>query len=144
MAKSARTEEQEPLTPKQLKELKELLQSRKRKILEAEEQLMEADRESAGLRHADEVDLASAEWESTVEHRMRGRDVALLKKITKALVLVDEGGYGECENCGNYIGFKRLLARPEATLCIECKEEQERVEKSFMKEAPIENPFNFE
>lgn len=144
MAKSARTEEQEPLTPKQLKELKELLQSRKRKILEAEEQLMEADRESAGLRHADEVDLASAEWESTVEHRMRGRDVALLKKISKALVLVDEGGYGECENCGNYIGFKRLLARPEATLCIECKEEQERVEKSFMKEAPIENPFNFE
>ena len=144
MAKSARSEEQEPLNPKQLKELKELLQSRKRKILEAEEQLMEADRESAGLRHADEVDLASAEWDATVEHRMRGRDVALLKKINKALVLVDEGGYGECENCGNHIGFKRLLARPEATLCIECKEEQERVEKSFMKEAPIENPFNFE
>ncbi|MFO0746123.1 MAG: TraR/DksA C4-type zinc finger protein [Myxococcota bacterium] len=144
MAKTPRTEEQEPLTPKQLKELRELLLSRKRKILEAEEQLLEADRESAGLRHADEVDLASAEWDVTVEHRMRGRDVALLKKITKALTLVDEGGYGECENCGNYIGYKRLLARPEATLCIECKEEQERVEKNFMKEAPIENPFSFE
>jgi len=144
MAKSPRTEEQEPLSPKQLKELRELLMQRRGKILEAEEQLQEADRESAGLRHADEVDLASAEWESTVEHRMRGRDVALLKKINKAIALVDEGGYGECENCGNYIGYKRLLARPEATLCIECKEEQERVEKSFMKEAPIENPFNFE
>lgn len=144
MAKAPRNEDQEPLSAKQLKELKELLNQRKRKILEAEEQLLEADRESAGLRHADEVDLASAEWDTTVEHRMRGRDVALLKKITKALTMIDEGGYGECENCGNYIGFKRLQARPEATLCIECKEEQERVEKNFMKEAPIENPFSFE
>ena len=77
---------------------------RRRKIVDAEEQLLEADREEGALRHADEVDLASAEWDVTVEHRMRGRDVALLKKISKALVLIEEGNYGECENCGNYIG----------------------------------------
>jgi DnaK suppressor protein len=144
MSRPSRSEDNEPLTTKQLAELKGILAGRKRKILEAEEQNLETDRESAGLRHADEVDLASAEWDVTVEHRMRGRDVALLKKITKALVLAEEGGYGECESCGNYIGYKRLLARPEATLCIECKEEQERVEKSFMKEQAIDNPFPFE
>lgn len=144
MAKAPRGEEQEPLSAKQLAELKAILTMRKRKIVEAEETQMDADREEGALRHADEVDLASAEWDVTVEHRMRGRDVALLKKISKALSLIDEGNYGECENCGNYIGYKRLLARPEASLCIECKEEQERVEKSFMKEQPIDNPFSFE
>ncbi|MBL8784475.1 MAG: TraR/DksA C4-type zinc finger protein [Deltaproteobacteria bacterium] len=144
MAKTPRNDETEPLSAKQLNELKGILVLRKRKIVEAEEQSYEQDREDGALRHADEVDLASAEWDVTVEHRMRGRDVALLKKVSKALTLIEEGGYGECENCGNYIGYKRLLARPEASLCIECKEEQERVEKSFMKEQPIDNPFSFE
>lgn len=140
-------EEADELTPGQLQELSDLLASRRKKILEAETQMVEADRESAGLRHADEVDLASAEWDVTVEHRMRGREAALLKKIQKALNRIEQGMYGECENfddCGNYIGYKRLLARPEATLCITCKEEQERVERNFMKEAPIDNPFSFE
>jgi DnaK suppressor protein len=140
-------EEADELTAEQLQELSDLLQSRRKKILDAETQMVEADRESAGLRHADEVDLASAEWDVTVEHRMRGRDAALLKKIQKALNRIEQGNYGECENfddCGNYIGYKRLLARPEASLCITCKEEQERVERNFMKEAPIDNPFSFE
>ncbi len=148
MRKTTRViEEADELDTEQIEELKELLISRRKKILEAETQMVENDRESAGLRHADEVDLASAEWDVTVEHRMRGREAALLKKIQKTLNRIEAGTYGECENfddCGNYIGFKRLQARPEATLCITCKEEQERVERNFMKEAPIDNPFSFE
>jgi len=140
-------EEADELTREQIAELTTLLAARRKKINDAEMQMVEADRESAGLRHADEVDLASAEWDATVEHRMRGRETALLKKIQKALNRIEAGTYGECENfddCGNYIGFKRLQARPEATFCITCKEEQERVERGFMKEAPIDNPFSFE
>lgn len=144
MAQNPRTDETEPLSAEQLSELKNILITRKQKLLDAEEQSSEADREEGGLRHADEVDLASAEWDVAVEHRMRGRNVALLKKIDRALGRVLDGTYGECDNCGNYIGYKRLLMRPEGSLCIECKEEQERLEKSFMKEQPIDNPFNFE
>lgn len=143
MSTPPRYEEQEPLTDTQLEELKGVLLMRKKQIVKSEEDHVEHDREDAALRAPDEVDLASAEWERTFEHRMRGRETALLKKINKALVRMDEGEYGECESCGNYIGFKRLSARPEATMCIECKEEQERVEKNFKKATRIDNSFPF-
>lgn len=138
-----RYEEQEPLTEAQYEELKNVLLERKRQILRAEGEHVDHDREDAALRAPDEVDLASAEWERTLEHRMRGRDAALLKKINKTLALFDEGEYGECQSCGNYIGYKRLSARPEATMCIECKEEQERVERNFKKSSRIDNSFPF-
>ncbi|PIE65490.1 MAG: hypothetical protein CSA24_02645 [Deltaproteobacteria bacterium] len=144
MAKNERYEEQEPLSDEQVDTLKGILLERRNRIIRAEEEHSDADRQGdKEMRHADEVDLATAEWDRTVEQRMRGRETALLKKIDKALALVEEGTYGECDSCGNYIGFKRLTARPEATLCIECKEEQERVEKNFRKARRIDNPFPF-
>lgn len=143
MTNSPRYEEHEPLTDEQLEELKNTLISRRQKIIRAEEDSIEFEREQSEDRHPDELDLATAEWDRTVEQRMRGRDTALLKKIDKALVLMTEGTYGECTSCSNYIGYKRLSARPEATLCIECKEEQERLEKNFQKASRIDNPFPF-
>lgn len=143
MTNSPRYEEHEPLTDAQLEELKNTLLSRRHKIIRAEEDSIEFEREQSEDRHPDELDLATAEWDRTVEQRMRGRDTALLKKIDKALVLIGEGTYGECTSCSNYIGYKRLSARPEATLCIECKEEQERLEKNFQKASRIDNPFPF-
>lgn len=143
MTNSPRFEEQEPLSDEQIEELKQTLLSRRHKIIRAEEDSIEYERETSEDRHPDELDLATAEWDRTVEQRMRGRDTALLKKIDKALALITEGSYGECSSCGNYIGYKRLSARPEATLCIECKEEQERVEKNYQKASRIDNPFPF-
>jgi DnaK suppressor protein len=55
----------------------------------------------------------------------------LLDKIQKALLRLDDGTFGVCEECGEKISQKRLEARPETTLCIRCKEEQERIEKDF-------------
>ncbi len=81
----------------------------------------------------DEVDLASAEYEAAFEYRLRDREQYLLKKIEKALERLDKNEYDECESCGGPISKKRLLARPEATLCIICKEEQEQVEKGYLK-----------
>jgi DnaK suppressor protein len=49
-----------------------------------------------------------------------------LTAVRKALAKFDDGSYGMCEVCGNDIGFARLLARPEAALCITC---QSRLEK---------------
>ena len=48
-----------------------------------------------------------------------------------ALRKLDQGEFGVCEECGGMIGKKRLEARPETTLCIRCKEDQERIEKAY-------------
>ena len=51
-----------------------------------------------------------------------------MKKIDSALERIEDGSFGECEDCGEDISMKRLLARPTAQFCISCKEEQERGE----------------
>jgi DnaK suppressor protein len=61
--------------------------------------------------------------------RLRERERGLLAKIEEALQKIEQGVYGECESCGEEIGLKRLEARPVAELCIDCKSEQERMER---------------
>ena len=63
--------------------------------------------------------------------RLRNREASYLKKIEFALLRIKEGNFGECEDCGDEIDVRRLEARPTTSLCIGCKEEQERGEKSF-------------
>jgi DnaK suppressor protein len=65
------------------------------------------------------------------EFRLRGREKTFLQKIDRALRKIDEGDFGVCEECGEEISTKRLEARPETTLCIRCKEDQERHEKDY-------------
>lgn len=55
-----------------------------------------------------------------------GHNAAQMLILKRALAKFDDGTYGECEECGNPIGFSRLQARPEARLCITC---QTRAEK---------------
>jgi DnaK suppressor protein len=82
----------------------------------------------------DEVDLASSESDQSMNIRLRDREQTLLKKINKALEKIDSGSYGVCETCGEDISIRRLEARPVTDMCIRCKEEQERVERSFAEE----------
>ena len=77
----------------------------------------------------DEIDTASSEVNLAFQGRLRERERGLLAKIEEALQKIEQGVYGECENCGEEIGLKRLEARPVAELCIECKSEQERMER---------------
>ncbi len=79
----------------------------------------------------DESDVASTEVSQRVTLRLRDRERKLLNKIEKALKKIDDGTYGICERCGGKIGLKRLESRPVATLCIKCKEEQEREESDY-------------
>jgi len=79
----------------------------------------------------DEVDVATEESHQTLSLRLRDRESMLLNKIEKTLKRIDDDDFGYCEECGNDIGLKRLSARPVATLCIGCKEEQEKVEKGY-------------
>ncbi len=77
----------------------------------------------------DEIDTASSEIGLSFIGRLRERERGLLNKINAALEKIDQGVYGECENCGEEIGLKRLEARPVAELCIDCKAEQEKLER---------------
>ncbi len=77
----------------------------------------------------DEIDTASSEINLAFMGRLRERERGLLKKINQALDKMEEGIYGECESCGEEIGVKRLEARPVAELCIDCKAEQEKLER---------------
>lgn len=77
----------------------------------------------------DDVDQASADVEQALRMRLRNREMLLIKKINEALTRIEEGTFGECESCENDIELKRLEARPTATLCIACKEDEERREQ---------------
>jgi len=79
----------------------------------------------------DEADLASRETNLAFLLRLKDRERQLIKKIDIALEKIEEGSYGICEICEEPIELKRLEARPEASLCLSCKEEQERQEKRF-------------
>ena len=77
----------------------------------------------------DETDWTAMELESNMRLRLRNREALFLKKIDEALARIAEGSFGECESCEEEIDAKRLEARPTATMCVQCKEEQERVEQ---------------
>ena len=80
---------------------------------------------------SDVVDQASSQTEKTVEMRTLNRQIKLLAKIDKAIKKIDNDTYGYCEETGEPIGLKRLIARPIATLSIEAQEKHEKNEKIF-------------
>ena len=77
----------------------------------------------------DVVDQASSYTEKNVEMRTVNRQIKLVSKIDAALKRLKDGTYGFCEETGEPIGLKRLIARPIATLCIAAQEKHEREEK---------------
>ncbi len=113
---------------------KEMLKKEKEKLLENMERMKNGevfvDKDSI----KDVVDAASDELDKAFVMRIRDRELKLIKKIDEALKRIEEGSYGICEECGCDIEEKRLNARPVATLCIACKEEQEEQEKRLEKQ----------
>ena len=80
---------------------------------------------------ADIVDQASSYTEKNVEIRAINRQIKLISKIDSALKRIKDGTYGFCEDTGEPIGLKRLMARPVATLSIAAQEKHEKEEKVF-------------
>ena len=79
----------------------------------------------------DVVDQAASQTEKNVEMRTLNRQIKLLSKIEKAIKKIKDNTYGYCEETGEPIGLKRLIARPIATLSIEAQEKHEKNEKIF-------------
>lgn len=115
------------LTPKQLEQFRQILLKRQ---LAAQKE-MHAQRDPPPDRTPDELDVASNETQVTFDSRLLDRASDQLTKIDQALQRIERGEYDECDSCGDPISARRLQASPEATLCIECKEEQEVVERNY-------------
>jgi DnaK suppressor protein len=120
------------LTKKELKKFQELLDEKRKAVLERARQMLSVENMALDTNDLpDEMDLASSEYLQSFEFRLRGREKSLLSKLDLALKKIDDGTFGVCEICEEPIGKKRLEARPETTLCIKCKEDQEREERTM-------------
>ncbi len=82
-----------------------------------------------GLQRPDMADRAQVESNASIKLRTRDRERKLISKIDSALRRIDLGTYGYCEDTGDPIGLKRLMARPIASLCLDAQERHEKMEK---------------
>ncbi len=74
----------------------------------------------------DTADLGASSFERDYELTVLSSELDKLAQIDRALARIDDGTYGVCESCGNPIGKMRLMAFPRATLCMTCKQREER------------------
>ena len=105
-----------------------LLEWRNELLRESDQTLLNM--QQVSLQEPDITDRASLETERALELRTRDRERKLISKIDSALRRIDTGDYGYCDDTGEPIGLKRLIARPIATLSLEAQEQHERMEKT--------------
>jgi DnaK suppressor protein len=79
----------------------------------------------------DSIDESMEEELFSTEMRLHDREKFLLGKINKQFVRLENGNIDVCDDCGETISFRRLLARPVTTLCIDCKEQSEKEEAAI-------------
>ena len=110
----------------------------KKKLVEWKNEIIELNSKGLYLKDVDHeisspdvVDQAASQTEKNVEMRTLNRQIKLLSKIEKAIKKIKNNTYGYCEETGEEIGLKRLIARPIATLSIEAQEKHEKNEKIF-------------
>ncbi|MDA8851973.1 RNA polymerase-binding protein DksA [Hyphomicrobiales bacterium] len=123
--------EKEPFMNAKQKEFfkRKLLAWRSDIIQETKETLNNLQKEVVNF--SDIADRASSETDRSLELRARDRQRKLISKIDEALLRIEDGAYGYCEDTGESIGLKRLVARPIATLSIDSQERHERKEKVY-------------
>lgn len=119
------------LKKKDLERFKEILLERRQTLLKQAADTYERGLSVQTEELPDEVDLASAEADQSMDLLLRDRERILLRKIDKALKKFETNEFGMCEECGEMISVQRLEARPVAEYCIQCKEDMEQAEKSF-------------
>ena len=110
----------------------------KSRLIEWKNEIIEFNNKSLYLKDVDHeisspdiIDQAASQTEKTVEMRTLNRQRKLLSKIDQAIKRINNDTYGYCEETGEPIGVKRLIARPIATLSIDAQEKHERNEKIF-------------
>jgi len=125
-----RRKNEEYMSTEQLEHFREILTKWKNQLLDEVNRTVSHMKEDAS-NFADPADRATQEEEFGLELRTRDRERKLIRKINAALLRIDEGTYGYCEETGEEIGIQRLEARPVATLCLEAQERHEMRERQF-------------
>ncbi|MEW6410068.1 MAG: TraR/DksA family transcriptional regulator [Nitrospirota bacterium] len=110
------------------KKIKEMLLSKKKSLLSKNNYYTEVSE-----RHGDTLDSATSETQNMIDDAFDRKTLLTIRDIDTALRKIDDGSYGLCEECGEEIPPKRLEVFPTATLCIRCKEEMERYQKTISK-----------
>jgi DnaK suppressor protein len=132
MTTAAAATSSKSLNKKELKKFQDLLDEKRKAVLERAREMLSIENMSLDTNDLpDEMDLASSEYLQSFEFRLRGREKSLLSKLDLALKKIEDGTFGICEICDDPSGNQRLEARPETTLCIKCKEDQEREERTM-------------
>ncbi|MFO1350776.1 MAG: RNA polymerase-binding protein DksA [Gammaproteobacteria bacterium] len=121
---------EEYMSERQKEHFKKILTEWKQQLV-AESERTVSHMQNEPLNLPDPNDRASQEEEFSLELRTRDRERKLLHKIEKSLQRLVNDEYGYCEACGIEIGLRRLEARPTAELCIDCKQLEEKKEKSW-------------
>ena len=120
------SEDEEYMSENQLNYFRERLCSWRNEVIQSTRSFLGTLRETA-LRSADEVESSANQADMTLDFQSRQRQERLLEQIDYALMRIEEGEYGYCEETGEEIGLGRLLARPVATLSVEAQERRERL-----------------
>ena len=124
-------EKEKYMCSKQKSYFKKRLMDWRSEIIESNTKSLYLNEVNHEISSPDIVDQASSQTEKTVEMRTLNRQRKLISKIDKAIKKIKDNTYGYCEETGEPIGIKRLIARPIATLTIEAQEKHEKNEKIF-------------
>jgi len=123
-------EREEYMNPRQLAWFRQRLLAWRDELLEESqrtvEELRDEDRDVT-----DEAERASREGEHSLALRTRERYRKLIPKINAAIERIEDGNYGYCDETGEPIGVRRLMARPIATLSVEAQERHEKLSKQL-------------
>ena len=125
------TEKEKYMNSKQKAYFKKKLIEWKNEIIKTNSKSLYSNEVDEEISSPDIIDQASSHTEKTIEMRTLNRQRKLLSKIDKAIKKIQDNTYGYCEETGEPIGIKRLIARPIASLSIEAQEKHEKNEKIF-------------
>ena len=116
------------LSPKEKAQIRTVLEDEQRRLVKKSENALSYSMNHERNIGRDSIDESMEEEIFSTEMRLHDREKFLLGKINKQLARLDGDEIDVCEDCGEKISFRRLLARPVTTLCIDCKEQSEREE----------------
>lgn len=117
-------------TTEQQEEIREMLQRMRREILADIQARITQKRDDIGPKDiGDAYDTASEGREQEFGYLMNTRDKQKILRIEEALRRLNAGDYGVCEECGESIAVKRLIAMPFSLLCVRCQQQEEEAEQ---------------
>ncbi len=121
---------EEPWTADELSEVRDELDTDRARLRNelnlAEHELHDLMRDAGDGAGNDQADVGSTTFERDHEMSLANNARDMLAQTERALARIEDGSYGVCESCGQPIGKMRVMAFPRATLCLSCKQREER------------------